>query len=78
MFTFYGGSNPINRFRVRKNSMPKIHLPLELMSKVSSYSGIGIKGKWGREEIVPIWVFILMFLKPSETLHLRKGFSSTI
>lgn len=43
MFTFYGGSNPINRFRVRKNTMPKIHLPLELMSKVSSYSGIGLR-----------------------------------
>lgn len=49
MFTFYGGSNPINRFRVRKNTMSKIHLPLELMSKVSSYSGIGIKDKWRRE-----------------------------
>lgn len=53
MFTFYGGSNPINR--VRKTTMPKIHLPLEhVMSKVSSR--IGIRGKRGGTEIVPIWV----------------------
>lgn len=75
MFTFYRGSNPINRLRVRKTTMPKIHLPLELISKVSSR--IGIKGKGGGEKIVPIWVFILTFVKPSE-IHLRKGFSSTI
>lgn len=77
LFSTYGGSHPINKQILNKEKWQRQEFtcPLEHISK--SLVQDRSEGKGGGEEIVPIWVFILMyFFKAFRNIPPKKSFCS--
>lgn len=73
--TFYGGRHPINKQVLHKGKRQRREFTCPLNTHPKPLVQDRSEGKGGGEEIVPIWVFILMyFLKAFRNIPPKKRF----